>query len=299
MEKFYYKQDHNIVDKLGMLAVYYTVHEPLCCAPHVHPMLEIIYFIDGKYSVLCDDDEFEAGGGDIVLFRSNSIHRMYCLTPKNGHYYVFHMSLAQFLSFSGPYNGNLYLYSLSFCHKGAKIRWSPEESRENGLSKKFEKLTELHDKKELFTDIAAKLCLGEIIYTMLCEMGIDPIGANDNAGISHSIYDAINYINRHYAENLTAEECSKRAAVSYWYFSRNFKRITGKTFKDYLNFVRIAHGDRLLLSTDLPVAQIAAECGFNSQSYFIAEYKRQKHITPLAFRKSMRKEQVQKNATVV
>ena len=52
-------------------------------------------------------------------------------------------------------------------------------------------------------------------------------------GMSDLVYDVMKYISKHYSENLTAEQCSKQSNMSYSYFSRNFKKISGMTFKDY------------------------------------------------------------------
>ena len=285
MDILYRELNFTSVEKRGILSVKYSVRAPLCCAPHLHSSIELVYFTEGKYSIICDDEEFKAEGGDIALFRSNSIHSMYCQTPKNGHYFVFHLSLSQLVSFVDPYCADFYLYSFSFCRRGVKVFWTREEAVSNGLYEAARRLASFYKSKEFCADIEAKLCFGQIIHIIAKEMG--PTAENkENQAVSRSIFDIIGYINRNYNKNITAEECSKRAAMSYSYFSRSFKKTTGKSFKDYLNMVRIAHGEMLLLTTDLPVSQIAAECGFNSQSYFIAEYKRQKNMTPLAYRKA-------------
>ena len=285
MESNYKIHNYRSVEKMGIEISKYTVSEPFCCVPHLHSSIELIFFTEGRYSVLCDDEEFETEGGDIILIRSNLIHRIYCHTPENGRHFVFAMSLAQLLSYVDPFYGQFYLYSFSFCRRGSKTLWKREEAVSNGLYDAAIRLTSLYKNKEIYADFEARLYFGQILLIMAKEIGVSPEN-KENHAVSRSIFDIIGYINRNYGKNITAEYCSKRAAMSYCYFSRSFKRITGKSFKDYLNMIRIMHGEMLLLTTDLPVAQIAAECGFNSQSYFIAEYKRQKNMTPLAYRKA-------------
>jgi len=72
--------------------------------------------------------------------------------------------------------------------------------------------------------------------------------------------------------------------MSYSYFSRIWKRIVRRSFREYLNEVRVSHAEHLLKTTSLPVTQIALECGYNNVSYFIAVYKELKGITPLSCR---------------
>ncbi|MBQ6824219.1 MAG: helix-turn-helix transcriptional regulator, partial [Clostridia bacterium] len=62
----------------------------------------------------------------------------------------------------------------------------------------------------------------------------------------------------------TAEDCSSHVFLSYSYFSRSFKRITGHTFKDYLNITRINQAEKALVSTRKPITEIAAECGLTT-----------------------------------
>jgi len=74
------------------------------------------------------------------------------------------------------------------------------------------------------------------------------------------------------------------AYMSYSYFSRCFYRITGKSFKEYLNLTRINRAEKAILTTDKSVTEIAGDCGFNSVSYFISTYKKLKGVTPLSLR---------------
>ena len=81
-------------------------------------------------------------------------------------------------------------------------------------------------------------------------------------------------------QNITAEDCSKIACMSYSYFSRSFRAVTGKNFKEYLNQVRVAHAEKALLTSDKSVTEVAAHCGYDNVSYFISVYKRIKGVTP-------------------
>jgi len=68
--------------------------------------------------------------------------------------------------------------------------------------------------------------------------------------------------------------------MSYSYFSRSFRRVTGLSFKKYLNQTRINRAEQMLLTGNGSVSEIAMECGYNSISYFISVYKSIKGTTP-------------------
>ena len=138
------------------------------------------------------------------------------------------------------------------------------------------------------SDIAIRISAAEIVLALLrdTEQQLLPPADAQNENLIRRIYDAIVYINKHYAEDITAESCSRYVFLSYSYFSRSFKRITGHTFKDYLILTRLNHAEKELVSTEKPITEIASGCGFNSVSYFIAMYKKLKGTTPSAFRNS-------------
>ena len=78
------------------------------------------------------------------------------------------------------------------------------------------------------------------------------------------------------------QDCSRVACMSYSYFSRSFRAITGKNFKEYLNQIRVAHAEKALLTTDRSVTEVANHCGYDNVSYFISVYKHLKGETPHA-----------------
>lgn len=245
---------------------------------HIHSAIEIIYIISGEYRVFADEEEFLLGKGDLILFRSNTIHRIFKLTPENGFYYVFKISPELVSELSYQENTVAYLLSLSVNNRNAKKVWSRNECEANGLANEIKKF--INPLEGYCMDIERKLSVGRIIHTILKDTQDFSQFEGDSENLTRSIYDVLIYINKHFSEELTAKECSDMVYMSYSYFSRNFKNIVNMSFKDYLNLTRINHAEKRLFSTNKTITQISAECGFNSVSYFIAVYKRLKGKTP-------------------
>lgn len=65
-------------------------------------------------------------------------------------------------------------------------------------------------------------------------------------------------------------------------FQRRFKTATDKTFKEYLNEVRLEKACQRLLSGE-KVSQVAFECGFNDPSYFSQRFKHHFGLSPTQF----------------
>lgn len=106
-----------------------------------------------------------------------------------------------------------------------------------------------------------------------------------DTGISHDIEDALQYIAQNFAMPITLEEIAEQINLTPTYLSRKFKKETGTTFKEYVNYIRIRQACQMLLTTDDSVTKIALNCGFNSSNYFKDCFRRINGISPRAFRK--------------
>ncbi len=102
------------------------------------------------------------------------------------------------------------------------------------------------------------------------------------------IRKAILYINREYTKDLTLDEVAEISGISKFYFSREFRRITGYPFVAYVNLVRCESAKQLLAETDLTVGEICTRCGFRLFSYFTRKFTQIVGKTPSQFRSDAR-----------
>ena len=93
-----------------------------------------------------------------------------------------------------------------------------------------------------------------------------------NDQTSKPIYSAMCHVQEKYADEIDEKEPSKSYGMSYSYFSRSFKRVTGMTFRDHLNRTRISNAERFF-QNGCSVSEAATACGYNSISYFISVYR--------------------------
>lgn len=102
------------------------------------------------------------------------------------------------------------------------------------------------------------------------------------------------YIQEHAANPISLIEVASLISLTPSAFCKFFKRITGKTFSDYVNDVRIAHIRYQLKSTDLTIAEIAYANGFDSLTYFNRVFRKKTALTPRAYREQHRPAQPSK-----
>lgn len=253
--------------------------------PHIHDSVELLFIVKGAFKITCENMDFDANVGDMFLFRSQVIHSVIA-KEAGAMYYVLKIKPSLILSLSSKKNGPIYsmMLSLALSNSMSKIYWTSGECIENGIRDTFERMADELECNMFGMDLMYKTCIGKILFIIINDIKdritlINEHHRGDSSFI-RKLYDLIAYINIHYSEDITLEECSQRLSVSYSYFSRRFKQITGKNFKEYLIRIRINHAEKLLLSTERPITEIATECGFNSITYFSSMYKEIKGIPP-------------------
>lgn len=108
----------------------------------------------------------------------------------------------------------------------------------------------------------------------------------DFSEIKHSdvIYRIMEYIKSNYSKKITLEEITAQVYLSGPHISGMFRKETGQTISEYIQHVRIEKSKLLLRQTAMSLADIAAMCGFEDQSYFSRVFKKQTGISPKKYR---------------
>lgn len=110
---------------------------------------------------------------------------------------------------------------------------------------------------------------------------------HDNGMNSPRMNHMKQYIEEHFAEDLTIKKLAKIANISEFHFSRVFKKETGYTIHEYIVKIRINHAKSMLQVSNLTLKEIGYQCGFSNESSFSTIFKKHTGTTPGAF-KSMK-----------
>jgi AraC family transcriptional regulator len=98
------------------------------------------------------------------------------------------------------------------------------------------------------------------------------------------LQQATDYINAHLNQDLKLHNIAEAVGMSQYHFCRLFKQSTGKTAYQYLLQQRVERAKELLKQQDLPIAEVAFQCGFANQSLLTRHFRKFTGITPKVYR---------------
>ncbi len=135
-----------------------------------------------------------------------------------------------------------------------------------------------------------------MVYHRLCCLLIPILRTNDlsfsetvdNRNATKEIVFVKQYIDRHFAFDLTLDELAQKAFINKFHLIHFFTQAYGVSPIRYLNQKRIQEAKVLLRTTDLNVTSVANAVGFASPSFFAKKFKDLNDISPTDYRKNMR-----------
>lgn len=92
------------------------------------------------------------------------------------------------------------------------------------------------------------------------------------------------FVEAHLHEALCVAKLAEHVGMGPWRFSRAFKEATGCAVHQYIVCLRIKRAELLLAGADLPLRDIAAQCGFSDQAHMTRSLKSALGVTPRQLR---------------
>ena len=96
------------------------------------------------------------------------------------------------------------------------------------------------------------------------------------------------FIARNYTQRLTVEQIAQNVDLHPNYAMELFRKTLGTTLIDYIQHHRVTHAQRLLVTSDDSILEVALRSGFNSLSRFNVAFKARSGRTPSAYRRNHR-----------
>lgn len=258
--------------------------------PHWHYYTEIIYVLEGTAVISSDNKIIKVSKGDLFLFFPRSIHTIDRDGKADLVYRVIKFDINK-LNVT-----NSYTPKLSSLLTAAKEKFSGHFTREmlsevpiDAISSDC--LKEFEEKKYGF-DLLLQSRLTFLLVSLVRvwrAMGLNlDIISNDKQD-DRTIFTITEYIDEHSGEPMNIQFLAKKCNMSYSYFAREFKRLYGRSCKEYIEFIKTSKVENLLMFTDFDLNYISQETGFSDSSHLIKVFRKHKGITPKQFKKMKNK----------
>ena len=98
-----------------------------------------------------------------------------------------------------------------------------------------------------------------------------------------------NHVKNNFREDIPLEEIADMVSMTIPSFCRYFKKITNKTFVQFVNEYRLVHASKLLAENPMSITEVCFESGFNNFSHFNKSFKAFTGKNPSAYRNELKK----------
>jgi AraC family transcriptional regulator, melibiose operon regulatory protein len=249
---------------------------------HHHSEIELNFVEQGRLVYLYGNQEIELAAGRLAVFWGSIPHHISRLDETTGMYWLT-LPLAVFVRWGLPEAFTQQILSGAFLVEPEPVQAEVDRIQfQRWQSDLFSAAEER--KKTLLLEVEARL--RRLAYKMETERAGNPpvkTSGDDPPGFKKARSMA-GFIIAHYTELISVEQVAEAADLNPDYATRLFRRHFQASILEYLTRYRLAHAQRLLVTTSKPVAEVTREAGFGSTSRFYAAFKAAFGISPGKFR---------------
>jgi len=135
----------------------------------------------------------------------------------------------------------------------------------------------------LFVDHVALALKTHVVHVYGDAVGSAPVRTRGLA--SWQVRRAKAFLMQHLAGDVSLADAARECTLSRSHFSKAFKQTTGQTPHAWLVTQRVEAARRLLGQRHLPIAEIAARCGFSDQSHLTRVFSAHTGTSPARWRR--------------
>ena len=143
----------------------------------------------------------------------------------------------------------------------------------------------LSEKYDIFRSSASFDTFHETALELIREILTFRQSRSENSRYSHVIALAETYVRENFCDpNISLLSTARHIGMSAAHFSTVFSQQEGRTFISYLTSLRMEKAKELLSTTNMKLADIALEIGYNEPNYFSHVFRKTEGITPKEYR---------------
>ena len=226
---------------------------------HWHYDHELVVCEKGEALIHLDQNQYTLKQDECIFLRGQSIHSI--ISSPDSILYVALFSEKLIPEITDTYCPDDPLFRDSF-----------------GVRERLEEIRRSDFERKLFYDIRNNALMEELIAKIFAQIPISTqtvIQSKATLQYKDLLYDMDENV-----RDYTFSRAVEYMHMSEAYFSRFFKKVSGMTFSQYLNHIRVNKAIDLLRQGKLSITRISAECGFDTIRNFNRVFRQITSYTP-------------------
>ncbi len=255
--------------------------------PHKHDFYEVLYLSNGSGYHIIDSNKYEIKPPCIFFMSPGQAHKLELSKDIEGYIFIFN---AEFYLLNQKNKNRLlefpFFYSIEQNNPPVYLTKSEDNQYLKLLFKRCTDIVLLNDNAS--SDEIARSTLDLILLT--CNDLYPAERKTVQKGKGHILVkNFLQLIEQHYYRNLRISEYAEMLAVTPNHLTQMVKQVMEKTSVEILQRKTVVEVKRLLLHTDLSIAEISDYMNFPDQSYFTKYFKKVSGVSPMTYRKDHEK----------
>ena len=186
----------------------------------------------------------------------------------------------KWVHFDGPTMGSIYG---KYWERGGQPAFVPTASTFSEMITVWRQLMDTAGSPDYIRDMQINRHLAALISLLMSESWHPE--AQKASPKKASMLDVKEWIDRHYAENISLDGLAERFYINKYYLSRMFRRQFGQTVSSYIQVVRITHAKQLLRFSNQTLEEIGETVGITPARYFSKVFRSVEGMAPGIYRK--------------
>lgn len=266
--------EHETIHDDGLTQVYFSSIEnfDILVPAHWHQHLEILYLAKGKMTAYINETSYELLPSDILIVNPQDIHYTHALG--DCHYYLLQIPSIHLERISTDWK--LLHFSEYLPHD------SSPDSLNLRLCEIFHEFIDLDRNRDKGWHLLFFTRLYYFLY-LLYTRGSSLLSVQNKKRTERDflrIEQSMQYVRRHYREQISLNQIAAQLCVTPEYFCRLFKKYTGQTFFTYVSQVRLMRFYQELIQTDESITFLMEKNGITNYKQFMRMFKETYGTTP-------------------